>query len=149
VKELVLTIHIILATLWIGGMLFMVFVLSPHVRNLPNSVEVFQKVGKRFSIIGTFIGLPLLFITGIGNMHNLGISFNDLINRTSAYASTLHDKIHLFLLTFFLAVLHDLYFGPRSHLNEKFRIMTRIIGIINLIIGVFIIYYAAKLRFGG
>ncbi len=31
-KELVLTIHILTATLWIGGMLFMVFVLSPYVR---------------------------------------------------------------------------------------------------------------------
>ena len=148
-RELVLTFHIVLAALWIGGMLFMVFILSPYVRNLPNSVEVFQKVGKRFSIIGTFIGLPLLFISGIGNMHYMGISFNDLVNRTSEYASTLHDKLHLFFLTFFLAALHDLYFGPKSHLNEKFKVVTRVIGITNLIIGMIIIYFAAKLRFGG
>ncbi|WP_028951070.1 CopD family protein [Sulfurihydrogenibium subterraneum] len=148
-KEIILTIHILLATLWIGGMLFMVFVLSPYVRSLPNSVEAFQKVGKRFSLIGTFIGLPALLITGIGNMHNLGITFSDLLHRTSPYASTLHDKVHLFLLTFILALIHDLYLGPRSHLNEKFRIATRIIGVINLIIGILIVFLAAKLRFGG
>jgi putative copper export protein len=148
-KELVLTIHILTATLWIGGMLFMVFVLSPYVRSLPNSVEAFQKVGKRFSIVGTFIGLPLLFITGIGNMHNFGITFFDLFNRTSSYAWTLHDKIHLFLLTFVLALIHDLYLGPRSHLNEKFRILTRLIGVINLIIGILIVFLTSKLRFGG
>ncbi|WP_297888012.1 CopD family protein [Sulfurihydrogenibium sp.] len=148
-KEIILTVHILTATLWIGGMLFMVFVLSPYVRALPNSVEVFQRVGKRFSIIGTFIGLPILFITGIGNMHNFGITFYDLFNRTSLYASTLHDKIHLFLLSFILALVHDLYFGPRSHLNEKFRVFTRIIGVVNLIVGILIVYLAAKLRFGG
>lgn len=148
-KEIILTIHILAATLWIGGMLFMVFVLSPYVRSLPNSVEAFQKVGKRFSIIGTFIGLPVLFITGIGNMHSFGITFFDLFHRTSSYASTLHDKIHLFLITLLLALIHDLYLGPRSHINEKFRILTRFVGVINLIIGILIIFLAVKLRFGG
>ncbi len=148
-KELILTIHIIVATLWIGGMLFMVFVLSPYVRKLKDSVEIFQKVGKRYSILATFIGLPILFITGIGNMHSLGISFNDVYLRTSKYASTLHDKIHLFLLTFILALVHDLYLGPKSHLSNRYRILSRLVGILNLIIGILIVYYAAKLRYGG
>lgn len=148
-REFILTVHILTATLWVGGMLFMVFVLSPYVRKLPNSVELFQKVGRRFSIIGTFVGLPILFITGIGNMHSLGISFGDFFHRSSVYASTLHDKVHLFIITLILALIHDFYFGPRSHLNEKFRKMTRLIGVINLLIGIFIVYMAAKLRFGG
>lgn len=148
-KELILTVHILAATLWIGGMLFMVFVLSPYVRSLPNATEAFQKVGKRFSLVGTFIGLPVLFITGLLNMQNIGVSFFDLINRTSTYASTLHDKLHLFILTLILALVHDLYLGPSSHLNEKFRVLTRVVGLVNLIIGIFIVFLAAKLRFGG
>lgn len=148
-KALILTIHILTATFWIGGMLFMVFVLSSYVRKLPESTKIFIAVGKRFSILGTFIGLPVLFITGILNIYNLNISFSDIFHRTSDYASTLHDKIHLFVLTFILAILHDLYFGPRADKTEKLRLITRIIGIINLLIGVLIIYLAAKLRFGG
>ncbi|MCX7760963.1 MAG: CopD family protein [Hydrogenothermaceae bacterium] len=148
-REIILTLHILAAMIWVGGMLFMVIVLSPYVRKLPNSVELFQKVGKRFSIVGTFIGLPILFITGIGNMHSLGVSFSDLYNRTSQYASLLHDKIHLFILTFLIAILHDIYFGPRANKSETHRKITRVLGVINLFIGLVIVYMAAKLRFGG
>ncbi|MEJ5172571.1 MAG: CopD family protein [Hydrogenothermaceae bacterium] len=148
-REIVLTLHILAAMIWVGGMLFMVIVLSPYVRKLPNSVELFQKVGKRFSIVGTFMGLPILFITGVGNMHSLGVSFSDLLHRTSQYASLLHDKIHLFMLTFLIAIFHDLYFGPRSDKNDKYRKITRFLGVINLFIGLVIVYITSKLRFGG
>lgn len=148
-REIILTIHIITAMLWVGGMLFMVVVLSPYVRKLPNSVELFQKVGKRFSITGTFIGLPILFITGIGNMHYLGISFSDFLYQSSSYVATLHNKIHLFILSVILAILHDIYLGPKSGSSETYRKLTRLIGILNLTIGIFIVYLAAKLRFGG
>jgi len=62
-KELILTIHIIIASFWIGGMLFMVLVLSPYIRKLPESVKAYQEVGRRYSRIGTVIGLPLLLLS--------------------------------------------------------------------------------------
>jgi hypothetical protein len=62
---LILFIHITFACLWVGGMLFMVFVSSPYIRRIPFKDEAFQNIGKRFSNIGTLIGLPTLFITGL------------------------------------------------------------------------------------
>ncbi|WP_029522763.1 CopD family protein [Persephonella sp. KM09-Lau-8] len=151
INVLVLTIHILAASFWIGGMLFMVLALSPYVRKLPKeiSIQAYQSVGKRYSFWGTIIGLPVLFITGVYNMHTMGISFSELMNSNNPYASTLHLKIHLFALTAILAAIHDFYLGPRSHLNEKFKVSARIIGIVNLILGLLIIYLAAKLRLGG
>jgi len=148
---IVLAIHILIGAFWIGGMLFMVLALSPYVRKLPPdiSINAYQEVGKRYSFWGTIIGLPLLFITGLYNMKTMGVSFNELTNFSNPYASTLHHKIHLFAITVILAVIHDFYVGPRSHLNKKFKITARIIGVLNLILGIAIIFLAAKLRMGG
>ncbi|WP_456381888.1 hypothetical protein [Persephonella sp.] len=150
-STIVMAIHLLVASFWIGGMLFMVLALSPYVRKLPHdvSVKAYQEVGKRYSLWGTVIGLPVLFLTGIYNMKTMGVSLSDLMNFSNPYAATLHHKIHLFFLTVFLAVIHDFYIGPRSHLNKKFRITARIIGVLNLILGISIIYLAAKLRMGG
>ena len=150
-KETCLFIHIVFSSLWVGGMIFMALVLAPVVRKLPNSVELFKKVGIRYSLVGTFIGLPVLFLTGICNINNLGYSFIDIFKSDSSnqYLFTLKHKIYLFFLTFILAIFHDIFLGLRSDKNEKFRKGARIIGIINLIIGLIILYLASELRFGG
>jgi len=147
----VLTVHILVAAFWIGGMLFMVLALSPYVRKLPEevSVKAYQEVGKRYSFWGTVIGLPVLFLTGLYNMKTMGVSLSDMFHFANPYAATLHHKIHLFGLTVILAVVHDFFVGPRSHLSKKYKVAARIIGVINLILGISIIYLAAKLRMGG
>jgi len=147
----VLTLHIIVASFWVGGMLFMVLALSPFVRKLPEAekIQAYQEVGRKFSFWGTIIGLPLLFITGLLNMKYMGISLSDLSNWDNPYIATLHHKLHLFGITAVLAVIHDFYLGPRSHLSKKYSISARVIGVINLIIAIAIVFLAAKLRMGG
>ena len=129
----------------------MAIVLAPYVRNLPNSVEIFKKVGIRYSIVGTFIGLPILFITGVCNLHSLNYSFTDIFTATkdNSYLFTLKHKVYLFFLTSILAIFHDIFLGLRSDKNEKYRKGARIIGVINLIIALIIVYLASQLRFGG
>ncbi len=148
-KELVLTLHIIIASFWIGGMLFMVLVLSPYIRKLPDSISAYKEVGRRYSRIGTVFGLPLLFLTGILNMKNMGFPLYELVNPSNPYTYTLQQKFFLFVLTSFLALVHDFYLGERSHESEKLKKITRAVGVANLIIGILIIYLATKLRFGG
>ena len=129
----------------------MAIVLAPYVRNLPNSVEIFKKVGIRYSIVGTFVGLPILFITGVCNLHSLNYSFSDIFTATkdNPYLFTLKHKVYLFFLTFILAIIHDIFLGLRSDKNEKYRKGARVIGVINLIIALIIVYLASQLRFGG
>jgi len=149
-KEVILFIHIVFASLWIGGMLFMAIVLSPYVKKLPLSTKIFQEVGKRYSIVGTVIGLPVLFITGVLNAVNLtGLDFLTLIKSDLYYATILKEKILFFAITVFLAVFHDFYLGPKANLSKRLKLITRIVGVINLAIGLIIIFLAVKLRVGG
>ena len=128
----------------------MAIVLSPYVKKLPLSTKIFQEVGRRYSIVGTVIGLPILFITGVLNAVNItGMEFTVLLNSSLEYATTLKEKLMFFLLTVILAVFHDFYLGPKANLSQKIKLITRIVGVINLIIGLIIIFLAVKLRFGG
>ncbi len=148
--ELILTIHIVVASFWIGGMLFMALVLSPYVRKLPQSTQAFQEVGRRYSLWGTVIGLPVLFITGLFNIKFIsGLNPFGFWSVNAPYVETLKIKLGLFFLTVVLAVIHDFYFGQRAHLSPKYKNISRILGIFNLIVGILIIYFAVKLRLGG
>ena len=148
-KEVIMTIHIIAASLWVGGMLFMVLVLSPYVRKLPDFVHHFQEVGKRYSFWGTFISLTVLFLTGLYNMNVMGVPFIKVFSTNTVYAHTLSHKLYLFFITVVIAVVHDYVLGLRAHKSERLRILSAVAGVINLILGITIIYLAVRLRFGG
>lgn len=147
-KELVLFLHIVFATLWVGGMIFLVFVVSPFVRKLPIRDQVFQEVGRRFSFYGTFFSLLLLFITGLINIHYI-VGLSSLFDLSIPYTKTLLQKIGIFFLVVIVSLVHDLYFGPRAVSSSFHRYMARLLGLINLFLSLFIVYLAVKLRFGG
>ena len=144
---LILFIHITFACLWVGGMLFIVFVSSPYIRKTPFKDEAFQNIGKRFSLIGTQIGLPILLITGLLNMHFLGIPYEALIKPQSLYEKTLQIKLHTFLLVVIISVIHDFYFSPKAKNSKKYAKITRILGILNLILSLGIVFLASALRY--
>lgn len=147
-KELIFMIHLVTGMFWVGGMLFMVFVLSPYIRNLPDRVKHFKQVGRKFSILGTFIGLPILFITGLINFSNMCYDISELINPTTSYSETVKLKIFLFFIVVIISLSHDLYFGTKSD-EERYRKIAKFLGIINLIASLVIVYLAVRLRFGG
>jgi arginine exporter protein ArgO len=79
----------------------------------------------------------------------MGVSITDLLTGSSQYLSTLRLKIGFYIITVLLAFSHDLYFGPKSATNSNLKKFARIFGVINLIIGLVIIYLAVRLRLGG
>ncbi len=147
-KELVLFLHLVLASLWVGGMLFLVFVLAPFVRKLPIRDQAFQEVGKRFSLYGTLGSLSLLLLTGLLNIHYI-VGFSSLLDLSNPYTKTLMNKLGVFILVVFVSLVHDLYFGPKSVNSSLHRNMARILGFLNLLLSLLIVYLAVKLRFGG
>ena len=147
-KEVVLFLHLIFASLWVGGMLFLVLVVAPYVRKLPVKDQVFQEVGRTFSFYGTLISLSALFITGLINAYNI-VGLSGLFDLSHAYTRTLLYKIGVFLLVLLVSLTHDLYFGPKSVSSGFHRSMARLLGFINLFLSLFIVYLASKLRFGG
>lgn len=61
-------LHIVGASFWIGGMLFMPLVLLPGIKNNPERRQVLMITGLKFRFYG-YIVVALLFITGITNMY--------------------------------------------------------------------------------
>ena len=147
-KEVVLFIHIVLASLWVGGMLFLVLVLAPYIRKLPLRDEAFQEVGRRFSLYGTLGALSLLFITGMLNFHNI-VGISNLFEFQNTYVRTFWHKLAFFIVVGAVSIVHDLYFGKKSAGSEFHRFMARLLGFLNLFLSLLIVYFAVKLRFGG
>ncbi len=126
----------------------MVLVVAPYVRKLPMRSQFFQDIGKRYQGVGTFIVLPLMFITGIVNVHFI-IGIDSLLDLNNPYTITLIHKIGIYICIVLLTLVHDFYTGPRSANNENFRKASRVIGILNMLLSIYAIYLASKLRFGG
>ncbi|MEZ0361793.1 MAG: hypothetical protein ABWK04_07890 [Hydrogenobacter sp.] len=147
-KEVMLFLHIVFATLWVGGMLFLVFVLAPFVRKLPMKDQAFQEVGRRFSFFGTLLALLGLFLTGLFNIHYI-LGFANLFSFSNPYTLTLWHKIGLFILVVIISLIHDLYFGKKAVESSFYRIVARFLGFVNLLLSLVIVYLAVILRFGG
>lgn len=113
-----LWIHLITAMVWIGGMLFMVMVLMPTMRQ-PDFKEqapaIIGHAARKFKRIG-WSCLLVLFVTGITNLIFKG--FGDSLHTGGfwqlPYAHMLATKIVLLLIIVCMSVYHDLKMGPAT-----------------------------------
>ena len=98
------TLHVLGAVVWIGGMLFLGLVLTPALRGRP-SVEratLLRAVGRRFLKIG-WAALGILLVTGPTLWALLGFRITPV----------LIAKLALVAVILLLSVLHDFFLGPR------------------------------------
>jgi len=138
-KEFFLFLHVVLATFWVGGMIFLSLVVVPYLKNKPEiRNEAFQEVGKRFSLYGTFISLFLLLITGLVNTYLLHGGF-----RRSIY-----EKLFLFFIVVAISLAHDLWAGKKALYSEYHRKWAKWLGIANLIISLMLVYMGVRIRLG-
>ncbi len=129
-------------------MLALVFVVAPVLRGLKNKEELFLALGKRLSFYGTFLSLGGLFVTGLINIYYL-LGFSQLFDFSNPYTKTLWHKFSAFLGVVGVSLAHDLYFGKRAY-EKRFNLyMARILGFLNLFLSLWVVFLAAKLRFGG
>ncbi|HID65797.1 MAG TPA: hypothetical protein EYP32_02700 [Aquificaceae bacterium] len=138
-KEFFLFLHVVLATFWVGGMIFLSLVVVPYLKNKPEiRNEAFQEVGKRFSLYGTFVSLFLLLITGLVNTYLLHGGF-----RRSIY-----EKLFLFFIVVAISLAHDLWAGKKALYSEYHRKWAKWLGIANLIISLMLVYMGVRIRLG-
>ena len=106
----VIWLHLIAATVLIGGLIFFNFILQPELKGIPSESEkkdLLQKTGRRFRTM-TWICLITLILTG---------SYNLLYEGGSARIETtwgvvLMLKLFLFAVTFGLILIHDFVLDP-------------------------------------
>lgn len=113
-------LHLISMAAWVGGMLYMVLVEVPVLKNNMEPAEFSNKMsllGKRFKNIG-WILLFLLFATGVLNI----ILESDISSmmKSETYRMSITVKLILFTLMVLNTAIHSLYLGPKmSQLSEK------------------------------
>ena len=104
---LVLWVHLICASIWVGGSIFIGAVLVPVLKSYTKSMEelvaLMVKVGRRFNKI-TIPAFAILIVTGIYNSRAFVMDPSALL--TSAYGIILFVKIILVIATVITYIVH-------------------------------------------
>jgi putative copper export protein len=111
-------IHIIAATIWVGGMLFLVLVVVPWLRrgDPASAGKMLRETGARFRNVG-WVCFGLLLLTGTFNLWVRGVRLPDFTRTewlSSGFGGTVVAKLALFAGVLVVSVVHDFFVGPRA-----------------------------------
>ena len=148
-------VHILAAATWIGGSLFLVFVLVPaalvpELRDRGSAL--IHRVASRFLWVG-WICFAVLIATGLFNLFVHGGSSWDLLGRrefwSSSYGNMLAGKLVLVGVILILSAIHSFVLGPlarkastedpASLITGRLRLALRWEGRLNLLLGLIVI----------
>jgi putative copper export protein len=111
-------LHILAATVWIGGMAFLVLVVVPWLRsgNRASAGTFLRETGERFRNVGwTCFGIVL--VTGSFNLWIRGVRLSDFGRSawlSSAFGQTVLLKLGTFAVVLVVSTVHDFSVGPRA-----------------------------------
>jgi putative copper export protein len=143
--ELVVTLHILAAAAWIGGMLFFALVIVPAVRRTqgPEGARVLlATVGRRLRTLGWLL-IGVLVVTGAANLRFHGIGWGTL--REPAFWRTdfgraLGYKLALVAGVVVLSIAHDVWARASSS-----RRLSSWSGRIILLLSIGIVFFAVAI----
>jgi len=156
------TIHVLAAMLWLGGMFFLAVVGAPALRSVEPPelrARLFAQLGRRFRGAG-WGAIAVLVATGIGNLAFTGAFRGGAILRTELWATpyghTLAWKLAAVAAMIVVSAVHDFWLGPLAGrlpagTAEALRTRRRAAWLarINAIIGIVIVAAAVRLARGG
>ncbi len=159
-QAIITWIHLISASIWVGGSLFIGIVFSPLLKTMTSSIEermqIMIRVGKRFNKVAV-PSLVILMITGLYTSHAL-IGKPDLLISTS-YGIFLIIKIILVIALIITYVVHVRVIRKdveekimSNQMSEpeiqKLRKKIIILGEITVVLSVAILFFASLLDAG-
>ena len=161
IEQAIITwIHLVAASIWVGGSLFIGIVFSPLLKTMTNSIEermqIMIRVGRRFNKIAV-PSLIILMATGLYTSHVL-LSKPDLLVETS-YGTYLIIKIILVIALIVTYVVHvrvirkdveDKIMSNQMPEPEipKLRKKIIILGEITVVLSIAILFFASLLDAG-
>lgn len=114
------TIHVLAAMVWIGGMLFLALVGGPVLRGLDDPrlrARLFQAIGVRFRTVG-WGAIAILLATGVINLHARGLLAVDVLGSRAFWSTPIGTalawKLALVAAMVALSALHDFWLGPAA-----------------------------------
>ena len=161
IEQAIITwIHLIAASIWVGGSLFIGIVFSPLLKTMTSSIEermqIMIRVGKRFNKVAV-PSLIILMITGLYTSHAL-IGKPDLLFSTS-YGTYLIIKIILVIALIITYAVHVRVIRKdveekimSNQMSEpeiqKLRKKIIILGEITVVLSIAILFFASLLDAG-
>jgi len=156
------TVHVLAAMLWLGGMLFLGVVGAPVLRTLEPGLRqsLFHALGLRFRTVG-WMAIALLVATGLLNLHYRGLLQWDGVLATRAFWTSsmgraLAVKVGVVTAMVVLAAVHDFVLGPaagRVAIGSaeflRVRRRTMLLGRINAVLAIVLVVAAVRLARGG
>lgn len=158
-----ITVHVLAAMFWLGGMFFLGLVGAPVLRNIePPSLrqKLFNDLGVRFRTAG-WIAIAVLIATGIGNLYFRGwLRWNDLLGSPEFWGSTAGRAlgIKLIAVTVMLvaSAVHDFALGPAASREIagsaealSLRRRSALLARVNALVGIVVVVAAVLLARGG
>lgn len=155
------TIHILAALLWLGGMFFLGLVGAPVLRQVdPPALRarLFSQLGERFRTVGWW-AIAVLVVTGVVNLYFRGLlsaTFFDGRFWRSGYGVALAWKLGAVILMITFSAIHDFVLGPATGRltpgsEEAGRMRKRAAQLArwNAIVGIILVIAAVRLARGG
>lgn len=156
------TLHVLAALLWLGGMFFLAAVGAPVLRKVePPSLRqaLFRDVGAQFRAVG-WACIVVLLVTGTLNLWFRGLLDWYVLGSAEfwgqRYGRTLATKLLLVVLMIGIQAVHDFRHGPRASLLEpgseaalRMRRTASWLARVNAVLGVALVYVAVRLARGG
>lgn len=156
------TVHVLAAFLWLGGMFFLAAVGAPVLRSVQPAelrARLFAELGRRFRAAG-WIAIEVLVVTGLLNLHFVGLlrwaRLSDPALWASPYGHALAWKLAAVTAMVATSAVHDFVHGPRAArlapgTPEALRARRRAswLARANAVVGVVLVAAAVRLARGG
>jgi copper resistance protein D len=153
------TIHVLAAILWLGGMFFFAAVGAPVLRKVEPAqlrAELFQRLGEKARSLG-WGSIIVLLVTGVLNLHFRGLLGADAMGSgafwSTAYGHALMWKLGAVAAMLIVQAVHDFRFGPAAsraapgtaealRLRRRAALLARASGILGIIVVIAAVYLA-------
>lgn len=157
------TLHVLAAMLWLGGMFFLGVVGAPVLRAVePPALRqrLFQTLGTRARDVGWW-AIAVLLVTGVANLHFHGwLHWDGVLGSTAFWRTGTGHALALKLLAvtamLVVSITHDFILGPRagraapgSPAALGMRRRAALLARANALIGVVVVIAAVRLARGG
>ena len=155
--RITVTIHVLSAMFWLGGMFFLAIVGAPALRGLDPDLRrrLFKEIGERFRT-ASWVVIGVLVVTGVLNLHFRGLLEPALRGGSDfwlgAAGRMLTWKLALVFVMVTIACAHDFWLGPRSseltpgsEEHQRIRQTVMWLGRVNALVGVLLVYVATRL----
>jgi copper resistance protein D len=156
------TVHVLAALLWLGGMFFLAVVGAPVLRGVEPPelrAQLFRTLGERFRTAG-WAAIGILVVTGLANLHFRGLlvgaHWTDPGFWSTRYGTALGWKLGTVVLMVTVSAVHDFVHGPAAgrlttgspealRMRRQAAWMARV----NAVVGLVLVIAAVRLARGG